>query len=119
MKYFKHFHEIFLYCVQFLQLDYFPLFAVINLSEFIIYASHISIKSNNILVVSQSCGVDIGDLYVVIGGTGGLRKVGLYRGDGFVRNLPDLVMGRYDHACAGFQDINGDMVSMILFFNLI
>ena len=35
MKYFKHFHEIFLYCVQFLQLDYFPLFAVINLSEFI------------------------------------------------------------------------------------
>ena len=85
----------------------------------------------NILVFSRSCGVDMGDLYVVIGGWDiekngrygykkcpgckGSRKVGLYRDDGFVRNLPDLIMGRFYHACAGFQDINGDMVSMILF----
>ena len=115
MKYFKHFHEIFLYCVQFLQLDYFPLFAVINLSEFIIYASHISIKSNNILVFSKSCGVNMGDQYVVTGGEQevGRRKVGLYNDYGFVRYLPDLVLGRYNHACAGFQDINGDMVGVI------
>ena len=47
----------------------------------------------------------------------GVRKVGLYNDNGFVRNLPDLVMGRYDHACAGFQDINGDMVGVILFYS--
>ena len=115
MKYFKHFHEIFLYCVQFLQLDYFPLFAVINLSEFIIYASHICIKSNNILVFSGSCGVDMGDQYVVIGGEPqvGSRNVTLYNDYGFVRNLPDLVLGRYFHACARFQNGNGDMVGVI------
>ena len=104
--------------------NYFPHFAVGNLSEFIIYASHISIKSNNILVFSLSCGVDMGDQYVVIGGQDnlnwdkGIRKVGLYNDDGFVRNLPDLVMGRFYHACAGFQDINGDMVGVILFCSL-
>ena len=100
--------------------DYFPLFAVINLSEFIIYASHISIKSNNILIFSASCGVDMGDLYVVIGGAvkgGALRNVTLYNDDGFVRNLPDLVMGRFYHACAGFQDINGDMVGVIFLYS--
>ena len=97
--------------------NYFPHFAVGNLSEFIIYASHISIKSNNILVFSFSCGVDVGDQYVVIGGQAevGLRKVGLYNDYGFVRNLPDLVLGRSRHACARFQDGNGDMVGVILF----
>ena len=76
--------------------------------------------------VVWSCGVDMGDQYVVIGGTLGgklqpgvlgLKKVGLYNDDGFVRNLPDLVMGRYSHACAGFKDINGDMVGLILFYS--
>ena len=119
MKYFKHFHEIFLYCVQFLQLDYSPLFAVINLSEFIIYASNICIKSNNILIFSGSCGVDMGDQYVVIGGEPqvGSRNVTLYNDYGFVRNLPDLVLGRWNHACAGFQDINGDMVGVIFLYS--
>ena len=97
--------------------NYFPHFAVGNLSEFIIYASHISIKSSNILVFSLSCGIDMGDQYVVIGGAGELRKVGLYNDYGFVRYLPDLVKGRYNHACAGFQDINGDMVGVIFLYS--
>ena len=98
--------------------NYFPHFAVGNLSEFIIYASHISIKSNNILVFSKSCGVDMGDQYVVIGGEPqvGSRNVTLYNDYGFVRNLPDLVLGRWNHACAGFQDINGDMVGLIFLY---
>ena len=60
----------------------------------------------------------MGDIYVVIGGEEkvGLRKVGLYNDYGFVRNLPDLVKGRYNHACAGFQDINGDMVGVIFLY---
>ena len=109
------------FCTVFNSFNYFPLFAVINLSEFIIYASHICIKSNNILIFSGSCGVDMGDLYVVIGGEPeyqvGSRKVGLYNDYGFVRNLPDLVMGRWAHACAGFQDINGDMVGLIFLYS--
>ena len=97
--------------------NYFPHFAVGNLSEFIIYASHISIKSSNILVFSLSCGVDMGDQYVVIGGGVGSRNVTLYNDYGFVRNLPDLVLGRFNHACAGFQDINGDMVGVIFLYS--
>ena len=64
----------------------------------------------------------MGDLYVVIGGRNwtkirphlGVRKVGLYNDNGFVKYLPDLIMGRYGHACARFQNRNGDMVSVIL-----
>ena len=97
--------------------NYFLLYAVINRSEFIIYASHISIKSSNILVFSLSCGVDMGDQYVVIGGGGASRNVTLYNDYGFVRNLPDLVLGRWNHACAGFQDINGDMVGLIFLYS--
>ena len=50
-------------------------------------------------------------------GCKGIRKVGLYRDDGFVRNLPDLVVARFFHACAGFQDINGDMVGVIFLYS--
>ena len=64
----------------------------------------------------------MGDQYVVIGGAGpgwmsGLRNVTLYNDYGFVRNLPDLVLGRWNHACAGFQDINGDMVGLIFLYS--
>ena len=87
----------------------------------------ISIKRNNIFVFSQSCGVELGDLYVVTGGVEnpkpqpikplGMRKVGLYNDNGFVKKLPDLIMGRYNHACAGFQDLNGDMVGVIFLYS--
>ena len=97
--------------------NYFPHFAVGNLSEFIIYASHICIKSNNILIFSGSCGVDMGDQYVVIGGGVGSINVTLYNDYGFVRNLPDLVLGRWNHACARFQNGNGDMVGVIFLYS--
>ena len=61
----------------------------------------------------------MGDQYVVIGGEPqvGSRNVTLYNDYGFVRNLPDLVLGRWNHACAGFQDINGDMVGVIFLYS--
>ena len=71
---------------------------------------------------STACGVDMGDQYVVIGGVDKTKKDGrrktvvLYNDDGFVRNLPDVVIGRYHHACAAFKDRNGDMVGLILFY---
>ena len=111
-------------CIQFLQLILPP----VCISLIIFRPPPISIRSNNILVFSASCGVELGDLYVVTGGIEnpnlpnnlkplGIRKVGLYNDNGFVRNLPDLVMVRYNHACAGFKDINGDMVGVILFYS--
>ena len=75
---------------------------------------------NLMLPVLNSCGIDMGDQYVVIGGWDrenqiGLRKVRLYNDNGFVRSLPDLILGRYAHACARFQNGNGEMVSLIFF----
>ena len=63
----------------------------------------------------------MGDQYVVTGGleynkAGNLvelRKVTIYNDNGFERTYPDLILGRYGHACARFQNRNGDMVSMI------
>ena len=64
----------------------------------------------------------MGDTYVVIGGIRtvsgtliALRRVTLYNDNGFEKNLPDLILGRYGHACARFQNGNGDMVSVIFF----
>ena len=74
---------------------------------------------NLMLPVYLSCGIDMGDQYVVIGGEPqvGSRNVTLYNDYGFVRNLPDLVLGQWNHACAGFQDINGDMVGVIFLYS--
>ena len=72
-----------------------------------------SLKSINIIIFSQSCGVDLGDKYVVIGGNGAERKVTQYKDTGFDRSLPELVIGRYDHACAKFRNGNGEEVSYI------
>ena len=72
----------------------------------------------NISIFSRSCGIDMRDLYVVIGGVEndkGIRKVAIYNDNGFERTLPDLILGRYGHACARFQNGNGDMVSVMLF----
>ena len=46
----------------------------------------------NISIFSRSCGIDMRDLYVVIGGVEndkGIRKVAIYNDNGFERTLPD------------------------------
>ena len=58
------------------------------------------------------------DLYVVIRGVEndkGIRKVAIYNDNEFESTLPDLILGRSGHACARFQNGNGDMVSVIFF----
>ena len=59
----------------------------------------------------------MGDLYVVIGGWGNEKKVGLYNDGGFVRYLPDLIMKRDGYACAGFQDrFQHEIFKNLIFF---
>ena len=60
--------------------------------------------------------------YFSIGGTKGYRTVGaekkvtLYKDTGFDRSLSELLVGRYQHACAKFLNGNGEEVSFILFY---
>ena len=68
-----------------------------------------------IIIFSMSCGVDLGDKYIVIGGKGAERKVTQYKDTGFDRSLPELLFGRYNHACAKFRNGNGEEVSLIFF----
>ena len=58
--------------------------------------------------------------YLSIGGTGSRsvgadKKVTLYKDTGFDRSLSELLVGRYQHACAKFLNGNGEEVSFILF----
>ena len=58
--------------------------------------------------------------YLSIGGTGSRsvpdKKVTLYKDTGFDRSLSELLVGRYEHACAKFLNGNGEEVSFILFY---
>jgi len=62
----------------------------------------------------QSCGVDLGRKYAVIGGKAeNGRKVIIYNEDGWDRTADNLEMGRYAHACARFQN-EDDKTSIIV-----
>ena len=60
--------------------------------------------------------------YLSIGGTtrsrsvGTEKKVTLYKDTGFDRSLSELLVGRYQHACAKFLNGNGEVVRFILFY---
>ena len=53
---------------------------------------------------------------MVTGGRGAERKVISYKNNGFDRVLPDLKIGRFGHACAKFENGDGEQVSMIVYF---
>ena len=65
------------------------------------------------MIDSESCGIDLGNKYVVIGGKGAEKKVIQYRKNGFDHVLPDLIVGRYGHACAKFENADGKKVFMV------
>ena len=66
----------------------------------------------DIFVVSESCGVDLGLSYVVTGGRGEAgTRVSVYTSAGWSQDLAPLNQGRSAHACAKYQDDNGDTVS--------
>ena len=75
---------------------------------------------NNIIMFSQSCGIDLGDQYVVIGGKdeSARRKVTVYKDTSFYRSRPELQVGRYGHSCAKFQQGNGKMVGFLNIFKI-
>ena len=78
-----------------------------------------SLQKNLILSdYSRSCGIDLGDFYVTIGGQSldgnytGLRMVTKYSQLGQSEDLPQLQTGRYHLGCSSYMDSNGDQVRM-------
>ncbi len=73
---------------------------------------------NNIIMFSRSCGIDLGDKYVVIGGKGARTKVTVYKETAFYRSRPELLVGRHGHSCVKFQQGNGKMVGFLNIFKI-
>ena len=62
------------------------------------------------LLPSYACAINNGAEVVLTGGFGNRKDVSVYSMAGFVRNLPDLNVGRQYHACAKYQDLNDEKV---------
>ena len=69
-------------------------------------------KLSIIAVCSRACGIDLGTSYVVTGGSyPNFQRVTQYSLTGEVTELPDLINGRYYHACSQFVNTEGVTVS--------
>ena len=70
-------------------------------------------------LVSYSCGIDLGDYFVVTGGYNGLDKVAQYSETGFDKYLANLNEGRDRHACTKFVDQSGNTVRYFFKFRTV
>ena len=58
------------------------------------------ISSDILIVHSWACGIELGSSVVITGGRYSLTTVTEYNEDGFIRYLPSLQQGRYQHGCS-------------------
>ena len=69
----------------------------------------------NVLFFGSACAIELEDTVVVTGGwslfTGPIATVQVYTISGPQEQLPDLMIGRYQHACAHFVDSENSVVS--------
>ena len=69
----------------------------------------------NISFFSSACAIELEDTVAVTGGwgafTGPIATVQVYTISGPQEQLPDLMTGRYQHACAHFVDSEKRVVS--------
>ena len=69
----------------------------------------------NVLFFSSACAIELEDTVVVTGGwslfTGPFATVQVYTISGPQQQLPSLMTGRYQHACAHFVDSENSVVS--------
>ena len=59
---------------------------------------------NQSTLVSFSCSIYLGATVVLSGGKGAQLKVVQYSDQAWLRDLPDLNVGRYSHACSSYSD---------------
>jgi hypothetical protein len=52
------------------------------------------------------------DSVIITGGINTKQVVSRYGMDGFIEDLPQLVVGRYDHGCGSYLRLDGTQVSI-------
>ena len=76
------------------------------------------VRASGYTFYSAACGVAVGENYIISGGLSyskseddrALETVAEYSQTGFVRYLPNMIQGRYYHACSYFINGNGETV---------
>ena len=63
---------------------------------------------------SYACAISDGDIVVVTGGFQHKDEVSVYNIHGFIRYLPNLLKGRQYHACAAYQNDDGEKVEVFI-----
>ena len=63
------------------------------------------------LIFSVACSIQFDDKVIITGGLSQVfnqfrKKVSVYNHSGFVEDLPDLNVRRYDHGCGSYLDEN-------------
>ena len=63
------------------------------------------------LIFSEACSIQFDDKVIITGGKSQVfnqfrTKVSVYNHSGFVEDLPDLNVRRYDHGCGSYLDEN-------------
>ena len=73
-------------------------------------------KNVTIILYRHACGVGVGENFIITGGYEpsqvdyALDTVAEYSQAGFVRYLPNMIQGRFSHACSYFIKGNGETV---------
>ena len=61
---------------------------------------------------SYACAISDGDIVVITGGFRHKTEVSVYNIDGWIKDLPHLNIGRQYHACAAYQEEDGETVEL-------
>ena len=61
---------------------------------------------------SEACSINLGQTLFLTGGTYSLNRVSEYSEDGYLRDLPQLLQGRWDHGCSYFKNDEGTKVDI-------
>ena len=62
---------------------------------------------------SSSCGINLGETYVVTGGWNAFQQATEYSLNGESQALPPLLTGRQEHGCGSYVDSDGVRVSIV------
>ena len=60
----------------------------------------------------MACAINIGPTVLFTGGYGFLNRVSEYSETGYMRDLPQLLQGRWDHGCSYFENEEGTKVDI-------
>ena len=66
-----------------------------------------------LILFRNACTIELNDKVIVTGGKYSLNRVEVYTLDGWIKELPELITGRFNHACGHYINTAGEKVKCI------